>query len=307
VQLAPAAPRMAVAEGIENALAVMIGWEMPCWAALSANGIAQLVLPPVEGGLGPGPRASRAGSRNPCGRNRSDPQGARSGHRRNAQNPNYQPYFSCSADSAAARKDSGSNNQFYPTTFRGNCEEINRDSVFEPIKTSGFYNTFEWPLASIVDDQPESSKATEFVLQLPPNPGIWTLIYSVLFDAGCLFALPASEAAMQRRGDGLCPAGHEQSSCAVLYRLAPPCGDTQVLYILIQRLVAEYAPRFGVGVVLPLAMTISPRCRCTPALATIELRIGRRLKRYACICRTQGRRAAFAAVGQRCRGRYGLI
>ena len=52
VQLAPAAPRMAVAEGIENALSVMIGWEMPSWAALSANGIAQLVLPPVDSGLG---------------------------------------------------------------------------------------------------------------------------------------------------------------------------------------------------------------------------------------------------------------
>ena len=52
VQLAPAASRMAVSEGIENGVAVMIGWEMPCWAALSANGIADLVLPPVESGLG---------------------------------------------------------------------------------------------------------------------------------------------------------------------------------------------------------------------------------------------------------------
>jgi putative DNA primase/helicase len=52
VQLAPAAPQMAVSEGIENAIAVMIGWEMPCWAALSANGIADLVLPPVESSLG---------------------------------------------------------------------------------------------------------------------------------------------------------------------------------------------------------------------------------------------------------------
>ena len=51
VQLAPAAPRMAVSEGVENALAVMIGWGMPCWAALSANGIADLVLPPVATGL----------------------------------------------------------------------------------------------------------------------------------------------------------------------------------------------------------------------------------------------------------------
>jgi putative DNA primase/helicase len=51
VHLAPATPQMAVAEGIENALAVMIGWHLPCWAALSANGIADLVLPPVETGL----------------------------------------------------------------------------------------------------------------------------------------------------------------------------------------------------------------------------------------------------------------
>jgi hypothetical protein len=52
VQLAPAAPQMAVSEGVENGLAVMIGWKMPCWAALSANGIADLVLPTIESGLG---------------------------------------------------------------------------------------------------------------------------------------------------------------------------------------------------------------------------------------------------------------
>jgi hypothetical protein len=51
VQLAPAAPLMAVSEGVENGLAVMIGWDMPAWAALSANGIAELILPPVETGL----------------------------------------------------------------------------------------------------------------------------------------------------------------------------------------------------------------------------------------------------------------
>ena len=51
VQLAPAAPAMCVAEGIENALAVMLASDMPCWAALSANGIADLVLPPVAQGL----------------------------------------------------------------------------------------------------------------------------------------------------------------------------------------------------------------------------------------------------------------
>jgi hypothetical protein len=45
VQLAPAAATMAIAEGIESAMSVMLGWDMPAWAALSANGIAELVLP----------------------------------------------------------------------------------------------------------------------------------------------------------------------------------------------------------------------------------------------------------------------
>jgi hypothetical protein len=47
VQLAPAAPRLAVAEGIETALSVMLAWEIPAWAALSANGIAELILPEI--------------------------------------------------------------------------------------------------------------------------------------------------------------------------------------------------------------------------------------------------------------------
>jgi hypothetical protein len=44
VQLSPAAPRMPVAEGIGNALAVIISWEMACWAAPSAGGIERLAL-----------------------------------------------------------------------------------------------------------------------------------------------------------------------------------------------------------------------------------------------------------------------
>jgi putative DNA primase/helicase len=47
VQLAPAAPRLAVAEGIETALSVMLAGEIPAWAALSANGIAELILPEI--------------------------------------------------------------------------------------------------------------------------------------------------------------------------------------------------------------------------------------------------------------------
>lgn len=47
VQLAPAASRLAVAEGVETALSVMLAWEIPAWAALSANGIAELILPEI--------------------------------------------------------------------------------------------------------------------------------------------------------------------------------------------------------------------------------------------------------------------
>jgi hypothetical protein len=42
---------MAIAEGVENALSVVLAAEMPWWAALSANGIAELVLPPIAQGL----------------------------------------------------------------------------------------------------------------------------------------------------------------------------------------------------------------------------------------------------------------
>jgi hypothetical protein len=47
VQLATAAPRMAVSEGVETGLSVMLAWEIPVWAALSANGIAELILPEI--------------------------------------------------------------------------------------------------------------------------------------------------------------------------------------------------------------------------------------------------------------------
>jgi hypothetical protein len=47
VQLAPAAEKLVVAEGVETALSVMLACELPAWAALSANGIADLVLPDV--------------------------------------------------------------------------------------------------------------------------------------------------------------------------------------------------------------------------------------------------------------------
>jgi hypothetical protein len=261
-------------------------------------------LTQVSSGARTAARAPRAGSRSPSCRNRSDSRRARGRHRRNAQNPNSKPSISCCADRAAARKDSGSNSRFSRRTFRNNFKAFDHDSVFEPIETSGSYKIFKSSLDSIVDEQLKSPKPTESCHRLLPNAGISTWISSVLFDADRSFALPASDAAVQRRDDGLCPAGHEQSSSTVLYRLAPPCGGTQVLYICIQHLVSEYAPRLGVGVLLPLAMTISPRCRCTSALATIELRIGLRLKRYACISR---RGAVFAPVSQACRRRYGLI
>jgi putative DNA primase/helicase len=47
VRLAPAGPKLVVAEGIENALTVMQAVGLPTWAALSAGGIARLILPPL--------------------------------------------------------------------------------------------------------------------------------------------------------------------------------------------------------------------------------------------------------------------
>ncbi|MFN3699974.1 MAG: toprim domain-containing protein [Alphaproteobacteria bacterium] len=47
VQLAPAALKMAVAEGIETSLSVMQETGLPVWAALSTSGITGLELPPL--------------------------------------------------------------------------------------------------------------------------------------------------------------------------------------------------------------------------------------------------------------------
>lgn len=45
VQLAPAGEVLAVTEGIETALSVMLATQIPTWAALSAGGIEKLILP----------------------------------------------------------------------------------------------------------------------------------------------------------------------------------------------------------------------------------------------------------------------
>lgn len=45
VRLAPAAPTLAIAEGIETALAVMMATGIPCWAALSMGNLATIQLP----------------------------------------------------------------------------------------------------------------------------------------------------------------------------------------------------------------------------------------------------------------------
>lgn len=46
IRLFPAGPVLAVAEGIETALAVRRATGMPVWAGISANGLRQLVIPP---------------------------------------------------------------------------------------------------------------------------------------------------------------------------------------------------------------------------------------------------------------------
>jgi putative DNA primase/helicase len=45
VQLAPAASTLAVAEGIETALSILLATEIPTWAALSTSGLRSLILP----------------------------------------------------------------------------------------------------------------------------------------------------------------------------------------------------------------------------------------------------------------------
>jgi hypothetical protein len=46
VQLAPAGPVLAVAEGIEDALSATIAWEIPAWSAVAKGGFNSLPLPP---------------------------------------------------------------------------------------------------------------------------------------------------------------------------------------------------------------------------------------------------------------------
>jgi len=47
VHLAPAGETLALAEGIETALSVMLSTGIPAWSTISAGGIRQLILPPL--------------------------------------------------------------------------------------------------------------------------------------------------------------------------------------------------------------------------------------------------------------------
>ena len=47
VRLAPAGPKLAITEGIETALSVLLSTRLPTWATLSAGGIEDLELPPL--------------------------------------------------------------------------------------------------------------------------------------------------------------------------------------------------------------------------------------------------------------------
>lgn len=47
MRLAPAGPHLLVSEGIESGLAAQIATGLPCWAALSTEGVRGLILPPL--------------------------------------------------------------------------------------------------------------------------------------------------------------------------------------------------------------------------------------------------------------------
>jgi hypothetical protein len=146
-------------------------------------------------GVQTAPGGLRAGFRGPCGRDRSAPQGARRRHRKPAQDPDSTSYSSCSAAGTTAWKNSGSDNRLSRPTFRNNCQQVDGNSDFEPIKTSRFH--LKWALVSIVGCQPGPARATEPRLQPSPRPAVSNSTRVVLFDADPSSALLASEA---RRG-----------------------------------------------------------------------------------------------------------
>ena len=102
----------------------------------------------VSRGARTGPRASRAGSQSPCGRNRSDTRGARGRHCRISQYPDSKSRFSCRTNRSTAWKDSCTNHQLYRAALR--CISKNSDSNrhFEQITESKFNSVFRRSLVS---------------------------------------------------------------------------------------------------------------------------------------------------------------
>ena len=203
-------------------------------------------------GVQTAPGGLRAGVRVPCGRDRSAPQGARRRHRKRAQDPDSTSYSSCSAAGTTAWKNSGSDNRLSRTTFRNNRQQVDGNSDFEPIKTSRFDRILKWALVSIVDCQPGPARATEPRLQPSPRPAVSPSTRGVLFDADPSSAL-LSVGGAQRRGDGFASLAMGNHSCDWL----PPCGDAQVLYFVIERLVGEFVASLDAGVPADLSVTRS--------------------------------------------------
>ena len=105
----------------------------------------------VSSELRAGPRASRAGSQSPCGRNRSDTRGARGRHCRISQYPDSKSRTNCRTNRFTTWKDSCRNHPLYRGTLWSHCEKVDSHCHFEQVTESEFDRVFRWLLVSTVE------------------------------------------------------------------------------------------------------------------------------------------------------------
>jgi hypothetical protein len=212
-----------------------------------------------------------AGPRRPFGGNRSSAQGTRGRHCRSAQNPASKSRSSCCAKIPAPRKNSGRNNRIYRATLWNRSQQIDSNCHFEQIENSRTDRIFKRGLV------PDLKQITTRKPCADPATG-WTLL------------------AIAAEGQIISVTGYQTPGTAVFH---------------------ESDLESGAGRGMCAAITCRrPAPFVSDHIAPVPLRLhgsGKQIadrpwyKRHAGVCRTKGRRAAFAAVGQARSKQYGLV
>jgi hypothetical protein len=215
-----------------------------------------------------------AGPRRAFGGDRSSSQGTGGRHCRSAQNPASKSRSNCCAKIPAPRKNSGTNNRIYRATLWNRSQQIDSNCHFEQIENSRTDRIFKRGLV------PDLTWVKQITTRKPcadPATG-WTLL------------------AIAAEGQIVSVTGYQTPGIAVFHESDLESGADRGMWAVIR--CRRPAP-FGSDHIAPVPLRLRVSGKQIAGRSSY--------KRHAGVCRTQGRRAAFAAVGQARPKQHGLV